>query len=45
LQIDEMEKTIKDKISEVPTKELEYKFITKESCKETTRLPRMCKIK
>jgi hypothetical protein len=40
-----MEKTIKDKISEVPTEQLKQKFITEESYKETTRSPRMCKMK
>jgi hypothetical protein len=39
-------KKIKDKISEVLTEEMhELKFITEGSYKETTRLPRMCKIK
>jgi hypothetical protein len=44
-QSDKVEKINKDKISEVLIEELKYKFITEGSYKETTRLPRMCKIK
>jgi hypothetical protein len=40
-----VEKTIKDKISEVPTEELKLNFITEGCYKGTTRSPRMCKIK
>jgi hypothetical protein len=40
----EVEKTIKNKISEVPTEESKQKFITEGNYKETRRLPWMCKI-
>jgi hypothetical protein len=45
LHSDKVEKTIKDKISEVPTEELKLKFIIEGSYKETTSIPRMCKNK
>jgi hypothetical protein len=41
----EVEKTIKGKICKVATEWLKLKFITKGCYKETTRSPRMCKIK
>jgi hypothetical protein len=40
-----VEKTIKDKINEVPIEELKKKFITEGSYKETTRILWMCKVK